>query len=459
VIVNPLAQCYRGGVTVRSAVIGTAAVATLASLIGAVPAAGAAPPPGYPVIVPDVTGDVAIDRWPDPNQPIAEPRADLTSAGIKVGPTDLRLTATVAQFANPTQDYLWTQRSTWTQLRWWIDVTADGGADYFVVYGYEPDSTVPFYASLADARDATGHGCRGTPSYDAAAKLYVASFAITCLPARQMRVVSRIDLDLDPLNHYAGVAVDFAPDQPNWLEGPLEWSGPAVRAGVRADRPAVFRSGRWYLRSGVGAGDRTVTSFSYGRATDKPIFCDWDGDGDRTPGVFRDGRWYIRNTNTGGIAEKSFSFGRAGDIPVCGKWPNWPNPFVPDRPGVYRAGTWYLRYSLTGGTGDHTLKFGDAGSIPLVGDWNGDGFDQPGVFRSGRWQLVESFWALVDPYDGLLFSYGRSGDLPVVGDWDRDGVLTIGVKRGATWYVSNTFGGPSSSFGYGLSTDRPLAWR
>jgi hypothetical protein len=430
-------------------------VAALASLTGAGSASGAVPPPGAPVVVADPTGDVAIDRWPEPNDPVEEPRADLTAASIKVGPSDLQLTATVAQFADPTQDPLWTQQGSWTELRWWIDVTADGGADYFVLYLYEPINQIGLYTVLADARDSTGHGCDGRPSYDAAARRYVASFALSCLPARQMRVLSRIDLDLDPLNHYKGIAVDFAPDQPNWGFGAVSWSGPAVRAGVRADRPAVFRGGTWYLRSGVRPEDRTIATFRFGRATDIPIFCDWDGDGDRTPGMFRDGRWYIKNSNTGSVV-KSFTFGRAGDRPVCG---NWPAPGA-DRPGVYRAGVWYLRYSLTTGSANHRLRFGDAGSTPIVGDWNGDGYDQPGIFRAGRWQLVDSFWSLVDPEDGKIFSYGRSGDVPLVGDWNRDGLSTVGLKRGTTWYVSNVLGHPSSSsFGYGRSSDRPVVWR
>ncbi len=430
-------------------------VAALASLTATAPTAGAVPLPGAPVVVADATGDVAIDRWPDPNDPIDEPRADLTSASIQIGPSALQVAATVAQFADPTQDPLWTQQGTWTELRWWIDVTADGYADYFVIYGYEARSLVPFYAVLADARYSDGRRCYGRPSFDAAARRYVASFALSCLPARQMRVLARLDLDLDPLNHYTGTAIDFAPNQPNWGFGSVNWSGAAVRVGVRADRPAVFRSGTWYLRSGVGSTDRTVATFSFGRATDIPIFCDWDGDGDRTPGVFRAGVWYIRNSNTGPVV-KSFTFGRAGDRPVCG---NWPAP-GPDHPGVYRAGVWYLRYSLSTGSANYSLRFGDSLSRPVVGDWNGDGYDQPGLFRAGRWQLLDTFWSLVDPYDGRIFWYGQSGDVPVVGDWNRDGLTTVGVKRGTKWYVSNVLGLPTSStFYYGLSTDRPVVWR
>jgi hypothetical protein len=434
-------------------------VAALAGLTATEPTAGAAPLPGAAVVVADATGDVAIDRWPDPNDPIDEPRADLTSASIQVGPSELQVAATVAQFTDPTQDFLWTHQGTWTELRWWIDVNADGYADNFVIYGYEPLNQVPLYAVMADARYSNGRQCPGRPSFDPAARRYVASFALSCLPARQMRVLARMDLDLDPYNHYTGAAIDFAPDQPNWGFGSVNWSGPAVRAGVRADRPAVFRGGTWYLRSGVGSTDRTIATFSFGRATDIPIFCDWDGDGDRTPGVFRAGVWYIRNSNTGPVV-KSFTFGRAGDIPVCGNWPTPGASPGPDHPGVYRAGVWYLRYSLSTGSANYSLRWGDSLSRPVVGDWNGDGWDQPGLFRAGRWQLLDTFWSLVDLSKVKTFWYGQSGDVPVVGDWNRDGLTTVGVKRGTKWYVSNVLGSPTSStFYYGLSTDRPVVWR
>jgi hypothetical protein len=221
----------------------------------------------------------------------------------------------------------------------------------------------------------------------------------------------------------------------------------------------VFRSGTWYLRSGVGSTDRTTATFRFGRATDIPILCDWDGDGDRTPGVFRAGRWYIRNSNTGPVV-KSFTFGRAGDRPVCGNWPTPGASPRADHPGVYRAGVWYLRYSLSTGSANHSLRWGDSLSRPVVGDWDGDGWDQPGLFRAGRWQLLDTFWSLVDLSKIKTFSFGQSGDVPVVGDWNRDGLPTVGVKRGTKWYVSNVLGPPTSStFSYGLATDRPVVWR
>src|SRR4051812_7486433 len=60
-----------------------------------------------------------------------------------------------------------------------------------------------------------------------------------------------------------------------------------------AEHPAVFRNGTWFLRPALSSGPSTA--FTFGRAGDRPVMGDWDGDGDDTPGVFRDGVWYYRN--------------------------------------------------------------------------------------------------------------------------------------------------------------------
>jgi hypothetical protein len=123
-------------------------VATLASLT-----AGAVPLPGAPIVVSDATGDVAIDKFPWPQDPIHEPRADLTSASIQVGPSEVQVAATLSQFTDPTQDFGWTHQGTWTELRWWIDGTADGWPDYLVIYLYQPINQVGLWAGMSDEVD------------------------------------------------------------------------------------------------------------------------------------------------------------------------------------------------------------------------------------------------------------------------------------------------------------------
>jgi hypothetical protein len=58
-----------------------------------------------------------------------------------------------------------------------------------------------------------------------------------------------------------------------------------------------------------------------GTAGDYSFVGDWDCDGIDTPGLYRqtDGFAHLRNTNSFGVADVSFFFGVAGDIPIAGE--------------------------------------------------------------------------------------------------------------------------------------------
>lgn len=43
---------------------------------------------------------------------------------------------------------------------------------------------------------------------------------------------------------------------------------------------------------------------------------DFDGDGTDSPTVVRDRRWYVRNSNSTGVADRSFVYGDPGDVPL-----------------------------------------------------------------------------------------------------------------------------------------------
>lgn len=219
-------------------------------------------------------------------------------------------------------------------------------------------------------------------------------------------------------------------------------------------RPALFRFGDWRLRNSLTTGPANLT-FLYGLPSDRPLICDWNGDGVRTPGVFRAGTWFLRNTNSPGFADVVFTYGLAGDVPICGDWNNDNIETV----GVVRAGVWYLRNTNTTGIADITFAYGILGDRPVVGDWNGDGVDTPGVARSGVWYLRN---ANTSGVADLAFAYGLSlGDVPIVGDWDGDGADTIGVYRSGVWLArnSNSAGPADLMFSYGLASDLPLVWR
>lgn len=98
----------------------------------------------------------------------------------------------------------------------------------------------------------------------------------------------------------------------HWVFG--DWDGNGT------DTPAGVSGAAWELvrRFGDAA---PYTTFTYGRATDLPVVGDWDSDGLTEPGATRRVgdtglQWLLRNSATSGGADRTFSFGRWGDVPL-----------------------------------------------------------------------------------------------------------------------------------------------
>ncbi|MEU4237521.1 hypothetical protein [Actinoplanes sp. NPDC026619] len=209
------------------------------------------------------------------------------------------------------------------------------------------------------------------------------------------------------------------------------------------DFPGVVRAVdgelHWFLRDAVGAGP-AATTFTFGKAGDIPVWGDWNGDGTRTAGVFRAGAWEL--TDQVGperpAIDHTLQYGRAGDTPVAGDWDGAGRPGI----GVVRGTTWLLRHTVSGGEAEVSFTYGRAGDLPVAGDWDGDGDQEPGVYRAGVWYLR----AGIDPADAAsrTTSLGVEGDRPVAGDWDGDGVDGVGVVHVNTWRLD---GGQSFAFG------------
>ena len=108
---------------------------------------------------------------------------------------------------------------------------------------------------------------------------------------------------------------------------------------------------------------------------------DWDCDGDETPGVYRPStaRLYLRNSNTSGIADKSYMFGNPGDSPVAGDF----NKNGCDTVSVYRSSgsMVYIKNHLSDGIADSHFMFGNPGDRAFSGDFDGDGIDTIGLRR------------------------------------------------------------------------------
>jgi hypothetical protein len=210
-----------------------------------------------------------------------------------------------------------------------------------------------------------------------------------------------------------------------------DWNGDGTKtAGVVRIIGTSTLSYQWFLRNSNTAGPADIAPFIYGRPSfgfeepgDFPVTGDWNGDGVDTPGAvrFRNGTtlagWLLRNSNTGGVANLSFGYGRISDgPPVPGDW----NGDGIDTPGIIRgfgqgAFSWLLRNSNTAGAANISAVFGSGLDEPIVGDWDGDGDDGLGVTKQVSTGLG---WSLRNtPTTGTVnrsFVYGRSEDLPVI---------------------------------------------
>jgi hypothetical protein len=215
----------------------------------------------------------------------------------------------------------------------------------------------------------------------------------------------------------------------------------------------------FFLRNSNSGGIADI-SFTYGPTGLGfiPLVGDWNGDGVDTIGLYDPAHaaFFLRNSNTGGIADISFTYGPAGlgFIPLVGDW----NGDGVDTVGLYDPAhaAFFLRNSNTGGIADISFTYGPAGLgfVPIVGDWNGDGIDTIGLYDPSH----AAFFLRNSNSGGIAditFTYGPAGSglIPLVGDWNADGIDSIGLYNPATaaFFLrnSNTGGIADISFTYG----------
>jgi hypothetical protein len=168
--------------------------------------------------------------------------------------------------------------------------------------------------------------------------------------------------------------------------------------------PAVFTAGHWQVFDRlIGANPKPSRELDFGAAGDRPIAGDWNGDGKTDIGVVRGTRWLLSLGTTPPAvpgtqqrALRAFNFGKAGDKVVVGDW----NGDGRDGIGLMRRGKWFLRQSATPGKPTLSFTFGvpkmkkklgkvvstfKAHDVAVVGDWNGDKTDTIGVVRGSTW--------------------------------------------------------------------------
>ncbi len=206
--------------------------------------------------------------------------------------------------------------------------------------------------------------------------------------------------------------------------------------GDRGDRPlacdwngdgtetvGVFRKGRFILFDSNAQDAQPVADFWFGDPGDKPLCGDWDGDGKDSVGVWRAGWFFLRNPNTTGPAQGAFPFGNVDAQPVVGNWDG--DPF--DTVGVYQRNVFYYTNTNLRPVAAGQLPFGAGADRIVSGDWTGTGRDSIGVHRGATFYLTNS---LTRGSTDATVPYGDIADTALVGDWDGNGTDTLGVSRG-----------------------------
>ena len=84
---------------------------------------------------------------------------------------------------------------------------------------------------------------------------------------------------------------------------------------------------------------------------------DWDGDGVDTLAVRRGNTFFVRDSNTVGPADRTFTYGDAGDAVLVGDWDGDGR----DTLAVRRGNQYLVRNALTTGVADATFTYGDPG--------------------------------------------------------------------------------------------------
>jgi hypothetical protein len=194
--------------------------------------------------------------------------------------------------------------------------------------------------------------------------------------------------------------------------------------GDGEDTVGIYRRGHFFLFDSDDAKAPAVADFWFGDVGDTPVCGDWDGDGKDSVGVWRAGWFYLRNDNSTGIAQGAFAFGNVSGVqPLAGNW----DGDAYDTVAVFQNGIVYYTNTNLRPTAAGNVRFGVSSDRAVAGDWSGTGRDAIGVFRSGTYYLTND---LAHPTTDTTVRFGDTADRPLVGDWDGNHTVTLGVQRG-----------------------------
>ena len=206
-----------------------------------------------------------------------------------------------------------------------------------------------------------------------------------------------------------------------------DWNNDA-KSEIAVYDPTTFT---WYLdQNGSGSwdGNNIDRNCVFGFAGVSPVTGDWNGDGVTEIGVFDPAtrRWYLDYNGNGswdgGVIDRLYTFGFPSQLPVTGDWAGTGKTRI----GTYDPVTfaWYIDHNgngaWDGAPADRQYSFGDSGHVPVTGDWNGDGITEVGTFipSTSTWYLDLSgngYWGGVPPDANAVFGY--NGSAPLSGKW------------------------------------------
>ena len=264
-------------------------------------------------------------------------------------------------------------------------------------------------------RDVGATACPGRYGYSRMGEIRTLVAAKMADPALQEQTAPRSLIR----NTNTGGAADAEVARGDKGDRPLscDWNGDGI------DTVAVYRRGHFFLFDSNDPTARSVADFWFGDVGDTPLCGDWDGDGKDSVAVWRAGWFYLRNDNTTGVAQGAFPFGNVDAQPVAGNWDG--DPF--DTVGVYQGNVFFYANTNLRPTAAGRIAFGAGTDRIVAGDWTHSGRDTIGVYRTGTFFLTNS---LVRGTTDATVRFGDSADRPLPGDWNGDGATTVGVGHG-----------------------------
>ncbi len=235
-------------------------------------------------------------------------------------------------------------------------------------------------------------------------------------------------------------------------------------APPRADTIGIYKDGTFYLRNSNSGGSADITASFGGDLSDLPVTGDWNGDGVDTIGVYRSatGFFLLSDSNTIPATDYAILLGNPGDTPFAGKWDGLATH---DGIGVFRPsnGILYAKNELMSGFSDYFAIFGNPGDFGVAGDWDSNGSDSIGIYRPSNqtWYLTNNSAPSGITFSDIDFVWSVGVGIPVAGDWDGDGDSTPGYFDGVdtivVLHVANASIGMDTAFIFGPIGGKPVA--